>query len=53
MSNLGEFQAVMGLVIEGKLSSIIDKIYSLKRVKDTKTYLSEGKQFGKVLIRIS
>ncbi len=43
----------MRLIIEGKLSPIIDKIYSLERVEDAENYLSEGKQFGEIVIRIS
>jgi NADPH:quinone reductase-like Zn-dependent oxidoreductase len=53
MSNQGEFRAVMRLVFEGKLKPIIDKIFPFNKVKDAEKYLSEGKQFGKVLLKVS
>jgi NADPH:quinone reductase-like Zn-dependent oxidoreductase len=52
MSNQGEFREVMNLVFENKLNPIIDKIYWLDRVKDAENYLNEGKQFGKVLLKV-
>ena len=52
MSNQGEFRAVMRLVFEGKLNPIIAKIFPFDKVKDAENYLSEGKQFGKVLLEI-
>ncbi len=52
MSNQGEFRRVMKLVFEGKLSPIIDKIYPLDKVKEAESYLNEGKQFGKILLKI-
>lgn len=52
MSNQNEFQAVMKLVFKDKLSPIIDKTYSFDRVKDAEHYLSEGRQFGKILIKV-
>ena len=53
MSNQGEFREVMKLVFEGKLNPIIDKVYPLEKVREAEKYLSEGNQFGKVLINIS
>ncbi len=35
------------------LNPIIDKVYPLEQVKEAEKYLSEGKQFGKVLLEIS
>ena len=50
MANQGEFRDVMQLVFERKLNPIIDRIYPLEKVRDAEQYLSEGNQFGKVLI---
>ncbi|MFX1379346.1 MAG: zinc-binding dehydrogenase [Promethearchaeota archaeon] len=53
MANQREFRAVMKLVFKGKLIPIIDKIYPFEKVKDAEKYLTEGKQFGKVLLKFS
>ena len=53
MSNQKEFRDVMKLVFEGKLTPIIDKIFSLEQAKEAETYLNKGTQFGKVLLKIS
>jgi len=53
MANQGEFRAVMQLVLDGTLNPIVDKVYPLENVREAEEYLSEGNQFGKVLIKIS
>lgn len=53
MANQGEFRAVMQLVLDGTLNPIIDKVYPLENVREAEEYLSEGNQFGKVLINVS
>jgi len=53
MSNQNEFHEVMNLVIKGKINPIIDTIYPFDQVKEAENYLMEGKQFGKVLLKIS
>lgn len=53
MANQGEFRAVMQLVLDGTLNPIIDKVYPLENVREAEEYLSEGNQFGKVLIKVS
>ncbi|MFX0020909.1 MAG: zinc-binding dehydrogenase [Candidatus Hermodarchaeota archaeon] len=53
MSNQNEFRAVMKLIFDGELTPIIDSVFPLDRVKDAERYLSEGKQFGKVLLNVS
>jgi len=53
MANQGEFRAVMKLVLDGTLKPIIDKVYPLESVRESEEYLSEGNQFGKVLIKVS
>jgi NADPH:quinone reductase-like Zn-dependent oxidoreductase len=53
MANQAEFREVMKLIFEGKLNPVIDRIYPLENVKEAEQYLSEGNQFGKVLIKVS
>jgi NADPH:quinone reductase-like Zn-dependent oxidoreductase len=43
----------MKLVLKGKLTPIIDKIFPLRNVKKAENYLRKGQQFGKVLLEIS
>lgn len=53
MSNQNEFHEVMKLIFKGKLSPIIDKIFSLDQVIEAEKYLVDGKQFGKVILKIA
>ena len=53
MANQGEFRAVMQLVLDGTLNPIIDKVYPLENVREAEEYLSDGNQFGKVLLKVS
>jgi len=52
MANQGEFRQVMKLVFNGELTPTIDKVFPLEQVKEAESYLSEGTQFGKVLLKI-
>jgi len=52
MSNQGEFRTVMDLVFSGKLNPIISSVFPLEEVKKAENFLSQGKQFGKVLLEI-
>ena len=52
MSNQSEFREVMKLIFNGKLNPIADRIYPLNDIKEAEEYLLEGKQFGKVLLKI-
>ena len=52
MSNQSEFRDVMKLIFNGKLIPIIDKVFSLNDIKKAEEYLQEGKQFGKVLLKV-
>lgn len=52
MSNQGEFREVMNLIFNNKLNPEIDKVFPLEKVVNAERYLSEGRQFGKVLIEI-
>ncbi|MFX1388908.1 MAG: zinc-binding dehydrogenase [Promethearchaeota archaeon] len=53
MSNQLEFRTVMQLIFEGKLKPIIDKVFPFEKVMEAERYLSEAKQFGKVLLQIN
>lgn len=52
MANQSEFREVLNLIFEGKMSPVIDKEFSLDHVKEAMTYLNEGKQFGKIVVKI-
>ncbi|MHA1669618.1 MAG: zinc-binding dehydrogenase, partial [Promethearchaeota archaeon] len=52
MSNNQEFQDVMKLVLSGKFSPIIDKVFKLEELQDAERYLEAANHFGKVLIKI-
>jgi NADPH:quinone reductase-like Zn-dependent oxidoreductase len=52
MSNQSEFREVMKLIFKAKLNPVIDRIYPLSEIKEAEEYLQEGKQFGKVLLKI-
>nr|WP_147663026.1 zinc-binding dehydrogenase [Candidatus Prometheoarchaeum syntrophicum]QEE16147.1 Acryloyl-coenzyme A reductase [Candidatus Prometheoarchaeum syntrophicum] len=52
MSNNQEFQDVMKLVLNGKFSPAIDKVFKLEELQDAERYLGESNHFGKVLIQI-
>ncbi len=53
MGNQSEFREVMKLVFKKKIHPIIDNKFQLENVVEAEKYLSQSKQFGKVLIRIS
>lgn len=53
MSNQKEFREVIKLVFEGKIKPVIDKVFSIDQAAEAERYLQEGKQFGKVLLKIS
>jgi NADPH:quinone reductase-like Zn-dependent oxidoreductase len=53
MANQIEFYDVMNLVLEEKLNPIIDKVFPLEQIREAEQHLSEGKQFGKILLKIS
>jgi len=52
MSNNQEFQDVMKLVLNGKFSPVIDKVFKLEELQDAERYLEAANHFGKVLIKI-
>jgi len=52
MANQGEFREVMKLVLDEKITPIIDKIFPLEQARDAEKYLNDANQFGKILLKI-
>jgi NADPH:quinone reductase-like Zn-dependent oxidoreductase len=52
MSNQKEFRKVMDLIFSGKIRPIIDKIFPLEQITEAEQYLSEHRQFGKIVLKI-
>jgi NADPH:quinone reductase-like Zn-dependent oxidoreductase len=40
----------MDLIFSGTLSPIISKVFPLEEAKEAEYFLSQGKQFGKILL---
>ncbi len=49
--NLREFRQVMGLIIDGAVTPVVDEVYSLGNVHSAFRRLASQEQFGKVLVR--
>jgi NADPH:quinone reductase-like Zn-dependent oxidoreductase len=52
MSTLLEFQAVMDLIVAGKLKPVLDRHYPLKEAGAAQQRLQAGEQFGKITLDI-
>lgn len=52
MGTLKDFDTVMDLVFDGKLKSVIDKIFPLEDFRSAQQRLEEGKQLGKIVLSI-
>ena len=52
MANDAEFQQVMALLFAGRLRAIIDEITPLAEGAAAQQRLAEGKQFGKIVLRV-
>lgn len=52
MSNLADFDTVMGLVVAGKLKPALDRSFPLEEAAAAQEYLWHGKNFGKVTLAI-
>ncbi len=50
MGTLEDFRTVMGLVFEGKLRAVIDRIYPLPSAAEAETRLEAGDQLGKIVL---
>src|SRR6516165_5488975 len=47
-----DLEVMMPLVGEGKLRTVIDRVFELREAADAHRYLEQGKQFGKVVLRV-
>lgn len=52
MSNLADFDTVMGLVVAGKLKPALDSTYLLQEAAAAQEHLWHGKNFGKITLDI-
>ncbi len=48
-----DLEAMMPLLGNGKLKTVIDRVFPLEQAADAHRYLEEGKQFGKVVLRVA
>jgi NADPH:quinone reductase-like Zn-dependent oxidoreductase len=53
MGSDAEYDAVVAEFLAGLLNPVIDSVHSLERAADAMARLESGKQFGKVVVRIS
>ncbi len=53
MSNVAEFNRVVHLLGEGRLRPVIDLALPLEQGKDALLRLSQGRQFGKIVLEVS
>jgi len=51
-ATLRDMVAMMPLLGSGKLKPVIDRVFPLDEAADAHRYLEEGKQFGKVILRV-
>ncbi len=52
MGTQQDFRDVMALVFAQKITPVIDRVLPIEQGRDAEQYLQEGKQFGKVLLKI-
>jgi D-arabinose 1-dehydrogenase-like Zn-dependent alcohol dehydrogenase len=53
MSTQKEFRDVMKLVFQRKLKPVVDLIMPLEQAREAHERLAQGKQFGKIVLRVS
>jgi len=53
MSSRSEYREVVRLLAAGKLAPVIDRVFPLERGREALEYLQQGKQFGKVVLRVA
>ena len=53
MSTQKEFRDVMKLVFQRKLKPVVDTIMPLEQAREAHERLAQGKQFGKIVLRVS
>jgi NADPH:quinone reductase-like Zn-dependent oxidoreductase len=47
-----DLEAMMPMLGQGKLKSVIDKVFPLQEAGEAHAYLESAKQFGKILLRV-
>ncbi|MBI4456137.1 MAG: zinc-binding dehydrogenase [Acidobacteria bacterium] len=52
MGSKAELLQVCGFLKAGLLKSVVDRVFSLEQTCEAHQYLEEGKQFGKVVLRV-
>jgi len=52
MANRKEFSEVMQLIFQGKLSPVIDSVFTLEQAQSAYQRLHDAEQFGKIVIKI-
>jgi NADPH:quinone reductase-like Zn-dependent oxidoreductase len=52
MGTKDELRTLLKLVAQGRLKPVVDKVWSLQEAQAAHAYLEEGKQFGKVVLRV-
>jgi NADPH:quinone reductase-like Zn-dependent oxidoreductase len=52
MGNRREFHEVMRLFLAGRLRAIVDEVVALEEGAQAQRRLAEGRQFGKIVLRV-
>ena len=53
MGNDAEFDAIVAELAAGRLTSVVDSVHDLADGREAFERLASGRQFGKVVVRIS
>jgi NADPH:quinone reductase-like Zn-dependent oxidoreductase len=52
MAGLGELLEVTKLFEQGRLKTVVDSIFPMKRAGDAQTKMERSRHFGKIVLRI-
>ncbi len=50
MGTLSALKEVMNLIVDGSVTPVIDKVFSLDNISDAHKYIEDSNQFGKVIL---
>ena len=53
MGTQDDYQTVMALAFQGRLTPVIDTVFPITRFREAMTRLIDGEMFGKILIEIN
>lgn len=53
LANLEELRQLLSLAERGKLQPVVDRIFEFQELHQALAYLQEGKQFGKVVLKLA